>query len=97
MSIGHRAQVIGIDLLADDVVALVIHAKTGAGAAETFGEYNGCSTVQQAIRLVSTMIDRHCRLQIVVADHRESYFQRIVDRVLAKAVEFIDTRSPEPD
>jgi hypothetical protein len=97
MALAHRAQVIRVDLLADDLVAAAVDHHRAADAAERLGECDGGAAVQDAIRLHRAMIDGHPGGQAIRLDRNDLDVQLRAHRAAPQLADFVDAELPEPD
>jgi hypothetical protein len=71
-ALAHRAQVVGVDLLAQTHLALGVDAQVRRRAADGFRKSHGRPAVQYAARLPGVLVHRHGGRQEIRADLRKA-------------------------
>src|SRR5688572_32796738 len=95
---GHRrAQVVRVDLDADDLESLAVDAHRTADAAERFGEGDRGAAVQDAVWLHRTPVHGHPRLEVVLADVGDLDAEVRAHRVALEFPQLFDRELAYPD
>jgi hypothetical protein len=94
---GHEAfpdtpDVVGVDLQTDSIVLAAVDNEGGANTAERFGERDGCSPMQEAIRLPGAVIHRHAAFDEIFPDLREFHAEVFCHGIFAQRLDKGDSQ-----